>query len=588
MKKNTMDSIEYIQNYAFAGEMCLLAYYYTVFVSLQGCTATQSILILEVALLGGLVVDLLPVFRIPKCGWSILTTMFFLLGGYTFVTYYRNNPVLYLSILVVAAVVAIGHSAWVFTRKNNAEEEIQKRFRFRMRKSSMGVKAVAAVAGIFFILCSAAIKYIPQAENVLYRTVYTDADALDAHIEELQNLKAENYAMLTASEKIQLLQVVADIEGRYLGLDTRITVGCSDLKEDVLGYYKDSTKEIQIDTEYLDSEPREVVCLLAHEMYHAAQRQYARIYDKLSQDEKKSYFLTEAAEYAEELKHYKSGEEGGAYEYFSYYSQTLEREARAYGLVSAEQIFQRIEEEYDSGDAEAVEPVRVEENTLTALPRSETYYEDGEVTEIVNYAYDDNFTYKDTIHVREDNSVTKVILDADGNELLSQGMFSGGILTSTYTYEYRENTDRKQVQYCYEGEEKNFSRLTVVLYNKYGDEIYKLVQAGSDRIYEYRTSYTYDDQGRLSSKKVAYAMDGEAAHMTRETGYSYDENGRVEEEVVKTGMGLDASDPSHTDKVWIRYEYDDQGREIRREQRSQTPSEAVWVCETSYDEEERI
>ena len=571
MKKNTMDSIEYIQNYAFAGEMCLLAYYYTVFVSLQGCTATQSILILEVALLGGLVVDLLPVFRIPKCGWSILTTMFFLLGGYTFVTYYRNNPALYLSVLVVAAVVAIGHSVWRFPRK-----------------SSMGVKAVAAVAGIFYILCSAAIKYIPQAENVLYRTVYTDADALDAHIEELQNLKAENYAMLTASEKIQLLQVVADIEGRYLGLDTRITVGCSDLKEDVLGYYKDSTKEIQIDTEYLDSEPREVVCLLAHEMYHAAQRQYARIYDKLSQDEKKSYFLTEAAEYAEELKHYKSGEEEGAYEYFSYYSQTLEREARAYGLVSAEQIFQRIEEEYDAGDAEAVEPVRVEENTLTALPRSETYYEDGEVTEIVNYAYDDNFTYKDTIHVREDNSVTKVILDADGNELLSQGMFSGGILTSTYTYEYRENTDRKQVQYCYEGEKKNFSRLTVVLYNKYGDEIYKLVQAGSDRIYEYRTSYTYDDQGQLSTKKVAYAMDGEAAHMTRETDYSYDENGRVEEEVVKTGMGLDTSDPSHTDKVWIRYEYDDQGREIRREQRSQTPSEAVWVCETSYDEEERI
>lgn len=566
MKKNTIDTIDYIQNYAFAGEMCLLAYYYTVFVSLQGCTAPQSLLILEVALLCGLVMDLLPVFRIPKCGWSILTTMFFLLGGYTFVTYYRNNPVLYLGVLVAAAVVAVGYAVWRFPRK-----------------ISMGVKAVAAVAGIFFILCSAAIKYIPQAENVLYNTVYTDADALDAHIEELQNLKPENYASLTVDEKMQLLQVVADIEGRYLGLDTRIRIGCSDLKEDVLGYYKDSTKEIQIDTEYLDSEPREVICLLCHEMYHAAQHEYARIYDKLSQDEKKSYFLTEAAEYAEELKHYKNGEEGGAYEYFSYYSQTLEREARAYGLVSAEQIFQRIDEEYDAGDAEAVEPIRVEENTLTALPRSETYYKDGEVTEIVNYAYDDDFTYKDTIHVQEDNAVTKVILDADGNEIFSQGTFSGGILTSTYTYQYRENTDRKQVQYCYEGEGKEFSRLTVTLYNKYGEEIYKLVQAGSDRIYEYRTGYTYDDEGRLSSKKVAYAMDGEPAHMTRETSYSYDENGRVEEEVLKTCMGLDTSDPSHTDKVWIRYEYDALGREIRREQRSQTPGDAVWVRETNYD-----
>ena len=588
MKKNTMDFIDYIQNYAFAGEMCLLAYYYTVFVSLRGYTATQSLLFLEAALLCGLVVDLLPMFRIPKCGWSILTTMFFLLGGYTFVTYYRNNPGLYLGVLAVAAVVAIGYPVWVFTRKKNAEAEQQRRFRLRMRKSSMGVKVVAAVAGIFFILCSAAIKYIPQAENVLYKTVYTDADALDAHIEELQSLKPENYAGLTVDEKIQLLQVVADIEGRYLGLDTRITVGCSDLKEDVLGYYKDSTREIQIDKEYLDSEPREVICLLCHEMYHAAQRQYAGIYDKLSPDEKKSYFLTEAAEYAEELKHYKNGEEGGVYEYFSYYSQTLEREARAYGLVSAEQIFQRIGEECDTGDAEAVEPVRVEESAFTALPRSETYYKDGEVTEIVNYEYDDYFTYRDTVHVQEDNAVTREIMDADGNEILSQGMFSGGILTSTYTYEYRENTDRKRVQYCYEGEEKIFSRLTVVLYNKYGDEIYKLVQAGNDRIYEYRTSYTYNDRGQLSSKKVAYAMDGEQAYMTRENCYSYDENGKVDEEVVKTCMGLDTSDPSHTDKVWIRYEYDALGREIRREQRSQTPGDAVWVRETSYDEEERI
>lgn len=587
MKKNTMDSIDYIQNYAFAGEMCLLAYYYTVFVSLQGYTVTQSLLFLEAALLCGLVVDLLPVLRIVRNGWSILATMFFLLGGYTFVTYYRNNPGLYLGILAVAAVVTIGYPVWVFTRKKNAEAERQKRFRIRMRNSSMGVKAVAAVAGIFFILCSAAIKYIPQAENVLYKTVYTDADALEAHIEELQSLKPENYATLTVDEKIQLLQVVADIEGRYLGLDTRITVGCSELKEDVLGYYKDSTKEIQIDTEYLDSEPREVISLLCHEMYHAAQHEYARIYDKLSQDEKKSYFLTEAAEYAEELKHYKNGEEGGVHEYFAYYTQTLEREARAYGLVSAEQIFDRIEEG-DAPDAETVEPVRVEENTFTALPRSETYYKNGEVTEIVNYKYDDYFTYKDTVHVQEENAVTREITDADGNEILSQGVFSGGILTSTYTYEYRENTDRKRVQYCYEGEEKFFSRLTVVLYNKYGDEIYKLVQDGSDRVYEYRTGYTYNDKGQLSSKKVAYAMDGEPAYMTRENSYSYNENGWLEEEVLKTCMGLDTSNPAHTDEVWIHYEYDALGREIRREQRSQTPGDAVWVRETSYDEEERI
>ena len=614
VKKNTMDLIEYIQNYAFTGEMFLLGYYYTVFISLQGYSAAQSLLVLEVALLCGLALDLLPVLRVVRNGWSILTTMFLILGSYTFVTYYRNYPGLYLGILAVTAAVAASYLVWVFVRKNNAEMEPQKKFRRRMQQGSMGIKTVAAVIGVFFILCAAATKYLPQAEDVLCKTVYTDEDALAAHIEELRNLQPEKYAGLTVDEKIQLLQVIANIEGRYLGLDTRITVGCSDLKEDTLGYYRDATKEIQIDMEYLDSEPRKVVCLLCHEMYHAAQHQYARIYDKLSQEEKKSYFLTEAAIYAKELKDYKNGEEGGVYEYFAYYSQSLEREARAYGLASAEQIFERIEEEDAADDAETVEPVRAESNTLTALPGSETYYKNNEIVQVVNYEYNDGnrqsasdiyerndatgelglvqhknytydeyFIYEDTTHMQEDNAVTRVVTDAEGNEIISQGIFSGGILTSTYTYEYRENTERKQVQYCYEGEEKNFSRLTIVLYNKYGDEIYKLIQAGSDRIYEYRTIYTYNDMGQLSSKKVSYAMDGEPAYMTRENSYSYDEKGQLVEEVLMTCMGLDISQPAHTDKVWIRYEYDALGREIRREQKSQMPGEPVWKKETSYE-----
>lgn len=41
---------------------------------------------------------------------------------------------------------------------------------------------VVRAAKIYFILCVTIIKYIPQMENALYKTVYTDEDALDAHI----------------------------------------------------------------------------------------------------------------------------------------------------------------------------------------------------------------------------------------------------------------------------------------------------------------------------------------------------------------------------------------------------------------------
>lgn len=578
MKKNTMDYADYIQTYIFAGQMSLLGYYHTVFIGLPKCSAAHSLLLLEVALAGGLVCDLLPVFRIARNWWSILGTMCVILGGYTGVTYYRHAPEA-CRILLAAACGILGiYLLLLFVRKIDGNLEREKVFRIRVRRGVRGAGVVAAVTGLLFILSGAAVKHIPQTANVLYRTTYTAEDALEANIGELLKLQPETYAELNTDEKLELLQIVANIEGRYLGLDERVFVGCADLNENTLGYYRDSSKEILIDTDYLEAEPREVVRVLCHEMYHAAQHQYARIYDKLSPDEKRSYFLTEAAAYAEELKDYKDGEEGGYYEYVEYYSQSLEREARAYGLVSSEQIFERIEEE--CGDvAKAVEPVRLEADTSTAQPVRKVSYRGGDMIQIINYAYDGEFVYEDTTYVQEANGEKKEIRDADGNVLLSQEAFSGGILTDTYTYEYRENTERKQIQYCYAGEGKEFARLTVILYNKYGEEAYRLVQSEDGRSYEYRTGYTYDDSGRLVTKRMTCAINGEAEYRTRESLYSYDENDRRETQIVKETLG---SEQVCISEVQIRYEYDAQGREIRSEQTNLLEDEPAWICETSY------
>ena len=159
-------------------------------------------------------------------------------------------------------------------------------------------------------------------------------------MEQVLKLQPEEYSKLTIDEKMELLQVMADIQGRYLGLARRVTVRTSSLREGEEANYSDATAVIQINTDYLSEKPQKVLEALYHEMFHAAQHQYADIYNQVSAENKKSYFLMDAEIYAYEIDNYKNGED----DILEYYSQKCEQDARAHGIIDAQQVYDRIEE----------------------------------------------------------------------------------------------------------------------------------------------------------------------------------------------------------------------------------------------------
>ena len=64
-------------------------------------------------------------------------------------------------------------------------------------------------------------------------------------------LQEDEWEKLSAQERLDVLQAVANIEQRYLGLPNELNVGVANLDTDILGYYTDTTHEIIVSAERL-------------------------------------------------------------------------------------------------------------------------------------------------------------------------------------------------------------------------------------------------------------------------------------------------------------------------------------------------
>ena len=80
------------------------------------------------------------------------------------------------------------------------------------------------------------------------------------------------------TDRIDVLQTVADIEAAYWGLPHKLTVITSRTAEHILGHYIDQTHTITIDTNHLQQgNSSDILETLTHEAYHAYEYRLADV-----------------------------------------------------------------------------------------------------------------------------------------------------------------------------------------------------------------------------------------------------------------------------------------------------------------------
>ena len=162
--------------------------------------------------------------------------------------------------------------------------------------------------------------------------------SINQQMNELVLLDEAKWRTLSNSEKLTVLQIIADNEQEYLGIPHQLPVSTrKDLS--CRGYYLDTTPRIVVNQADLENDsPYDLVCIIAHEAHHAYAHRMVDAYNMLSKDSQELLVFREVKEYKECIAHYISSED----DFEGYYNQELEHAAREYSHERAEYYFRLI------------------------------------------------------------------------------------------------------------------------------------------------------------------------------------------------------------------------------------------------------
>lgn len=349
--QNTMGKIEFLVEHVIWGVIAFLWYR-----GIFRCVGDYSLVISRLILFGNIVIVslifLVVEFRRSRNGFSVFFNLISGYGLYTVFAYMQFRKILIQISLITAIFLSFVFTVYIMTRKMRNKKNVKKIIKRRICKSllftraiiGLGMSVIVIVIGVSGVLGNA----ILYSESISFAQTDIEDQTLANNIETVALLEETRWKELSAQEKINVLQTVANIEQRYLGLPHELNVGATNLKDGTLGNYCDATHQITIDLNHLvyDS-PESVLNTILHEAWHD------RCCDayKAADDKSRSLKLfRKAAVYGEEFAHYIDGDE----DIYGYYMQACEEDSRDYAKTAVEDYYEKINAFYGEDVTEAL------------------------------------------------------------------------------------------------------------------------------------------------------------------------------------------------------------------------------------------
>lgn len=351
--KNTFSKAEFLFHHAVWIAISLFIYVRVLFRCVGTLTFQESkwILygILFVSVLAGLCLQM----KYRRNNFSVFLNLIIGYGCYAAITYIEINKTAIVIALAISGILAVLYAVLILTQKIKNKTQKPKILWNRMKNIlragqtffAFGFVFVLVLIGGNSLFSSTIIDATVPATNMFASNEQT----INNNIETILKLQEEEWAELKVQEKLDVLQTVANIEQRYLGLPNELNVGAANLEENVLSYYSDKTHEIVINLDSLTKDPAwRLLQSVCHEAFHSYQHRIVDVYNQTEQDMKDLRLLRDASSYAEEFDHYISGEDDIA----GYYSQKCEKDAREYAEQAVSDYYQRIEEYLQESQSE--------------------------------------------------------------------------------------------------------------------------------------------------------------------------------------------------------------------------------------------
>lgn len=340
---NTQGKTEFITEHIFWLALAWIWYRSLLFRCVPQHTLTESKLILLGFVLVFSAVGILFQMQNNRNGMGVFLDLVLGYGAYTVLTYWPIYQRLIKICLVAAGILSLLYAALVLCRRMRSRKYALKILCKRlglvafMSKKIVGMSLalIMGVSGASVLFGSSLLKSDVRPATKTNLSEQTIANNMDT----ILLLQEDEWEKLSAQERMDVLQAVANIEQRYLGLPNELNVGVANLDADILGYYTDKTHEIIVSADSLlyDS-PREVLDTICHEAYHSYQYRLVEALNGADENSKNLRIFRKAYTYADEFTSYKDG----STDFCGYYTQDCENDARDYAEDAVSDYYWRI------------------------------------------------------------------------------------------------------------------------------------------------------------------------------------------------------------------------------------------------------
>ena len=290
----------------------------------------QSSIILYVFHLITSVITIISKWRKRKDIYDSVFNTVFSLGIYTIITYFVFRGVIIVIVLCISVISLAVRVVFLIVqfRTNQDKNNTKKLIVTSCKRISLVALSIIILICGYTRLFGPALMY-----SSAKATVNTDQqfeDALKSNISTIRELNNEEWIALNASERLDVLQCICDLESTMLGVSNcSLKVGVGDTDKGDLGYYDNQRQLIVIDSEHLlSSDSWEVCNTVCHETYHCFQQRLAELYMNTDSQYQGLCIFNHVAKYTQEINDYVDGQDN----FIEYYAQDLESKARMFAL----------------------------------------------------------------------------------------------------------------------------------------------------------------------------------------------------------------------------------------------------------------
>lgn len=349
---NTLSRQNFIFYHIIWTLVSFLLYKNTIFRCIDNYSFSQSKLIFWCIIIANCLFGIIFEIENSRNSFNIFLNIVFGFGLYTVLAYIQIRTTLIMITLFVASVLSIGFGICIICRKIKNKMNSKRIIKKRLVRSLSLTRQILSLGLAVIICCSAVSPFfgftVINASAKSATQSNLSEQSLSNNIETIKLLQDDLWKELSVKEKLNVLQTVANVEQRYLGLPNELNVGAANLREGVSAEYRDDTHQITISLDsLLSSSSWELLNSVCHEAYHCYEYRLVDVYSSSNEENRNLRIFYHADSYTEEFSNYISGSEE---DFYSYYNQVCEKDARDYADEAVIDYQQRIIEYLNSKD----------------------------------------------------------------------------------------------------------------------------------------------------------------------------------------------------------------------------------------------